>query len=28
MSRESSRTPSIGREVDALLAEWAQGRLS
>lgn len=29
MSRESSRTPSsIGREVDALLVEWAQGRLS
>jgi peptide/nickel transport system substrate-binding protein len=29
MSRESNRTPSsIGREVDALLAEWAQGRLS
>jgi peptide/nickel transport system substrate-binding protein len=28
MSRESSRTPSIGREVDALLAEWTQGRLS
>lgn len=28
MSRQSSRTPSIGREVDALLSEWGQGRLS
>src|SRR5688572_28039599 len=29
MPRKSSRTSSsIGREVDALLAEWGQGRLS
>src|SRR4030095_4589649 len=29
MSRQSNRTTSsIGREVDGLLAEWAQGRLS